>query len=243
MRHFFIILSIVCISTSLSFAGKYKLVYHEGTLKTAKNLAETENKLLLVKFYADWCVPCKWMDETTFSDPDIVNKINNNFVALKVNIDDFDGFSLRQELAVSVLPTLIIYDSKGNMVKRIEETLPTSRMAVTLDNTIRNNGNKIVHKINQSPTKIVKAPAKTPFIDNQAKSFKLQLGVFKGFENTMNFLEDIKEKVDDQALVLHDYKDGNTMYKVLIGNYKTVTEAESARSKLKSNHGLDSVIF
>ena len=184
------------------------------------------------------------MDETTLNDAVIVDKINSNFIPLKVNIDDFDGFALRQKLAVSVLPTLVIYDSEGMMIKRIEETLSISNLNNSLDELISKNGQRIVHNINQAPSKVVSnLPKSHKSKAAQKKTFKLQLGVFVGFENTMNYLDAIKDKVDDQAMVLHDYRDGHTMYKVLIGRYDSHEEASYARDRLRTSHGIDSVVY
>jgi len=218
--------------------------YKKGDLSSAKNLAKVENKLVFVKFYADWCLPCKWMDETTFSDPTVLGKLDDHFISMKVNIDDFDGYDLKEELKVKVLPTMIIYDTKGKMIKRIEEPLPSSKMHKLLDEVITSDGGEIKRKVNQSPNSFNSAQNKQQIQQNyQRKSYKLQLGVFNGFENTMNFLERVKEKINEQAMVLHDYKDGKTMYKVLIGKYQSHKEASMAKHKLKTDHGLDSVIY
>ena len=239
---YFVILLLFAFSAS-SFASSLPR-YKKGDLISAKSIAKSENKFVLVKFYADWCLPCKWMDETTFSDPSVNDKLERNFVSLKVNIDDFDGFELRQDLKVSVLPTILVYDPNGKMVKRLEEPLTTTKMMKFLDNVVMNNGGTITRQINQSPSKLNKADSKKSVeATYKRKSFKLQLGVFNGFENTMNFLDSVKEKIDEQAMVLHDYKDGKTMYKVLIGRYKTHEEAYAAQQKLKLDRGMDSVIY
>lgn len=243
MKQLILMVAAFIIGLSSIQAEKNQLNYYEGDLQSAKNKANIEQKMVFVKFYADWCVPCKWMDETTFSDPSIVGKINQNFVPLKVNIDDFDGFALRQKLGVTVLPTIIVYDSNGKMINRIEETLPTSKMHNELDKVIAKNGKPVIHKVNKSPKKTLNTAIATSNPRPQKRAYKLQLGVFNGFENTMNYLESIKEKVDEQAMVLHDYRDGHTMYKVLIGRYTTEEEAIKAQSELKMRHGLESVIF
>lgn len=234
----------IALAISISCFGNSTPRYKKGDLSSAKNIAKVENKFVFVKFYADWCLPCKWMDETTFSDPTINEKLSSNFISIKVNIDDFDGFELRQDLEVRLLPTMIIYGPNGQMIKRIEEPLPSSKMHKLLDEVITSNGGQIKRNVNQSPKSISKAESQKK-IQNayKRKSYKLQLGVFNGFENTMNFLETVKEKIDEQAMVLHDYKDGKTMYKVLIGRYKSHEEAYAAQQKLKSIQGLDSVIY
>ncbi|MBI1222806.1 MAG: DUF255 domain-containing protein [Bacteroidetes bacterium] len=45
----------------------------------------SENKIILVDAYTDWCGWCKKMDRETYSDPEIIKKINKHFVAIKFN--------------------------------------------------------------------------------------------------------------------------------------------------------------
>lgn len=52
----------------------------------AVQLNKKEKKKVIIDMYTDWCGWCKKMDATTFSDPMIVNYINENFYAVK-----FDG--------------------------------------------------------------------------------------------------------------------------------------------------------
>ncbi len=45
-------------------------------------------KQILVKFYADWCHPCKIMDQTTLQNDEVVKVINENYIPVS-----FDGES------------------------------------------------------------------------------------------------------------------------------------------------------
>jgi len=47
--------------------------------------AVKDKKILLVDAYTDWCGWCKVMDKNTYSNADIINKLNANFVAVKFN--------------------------------------------------------------------------------------------------------------------------------------------------------------
>lgn len=103
-------------------------LFVEGTLEQVEALAAKEGKLYFVDFYANWCLPCKWMDETTFSDPEVANFLRANYIPTKVNIDDFDGFKYKEQYNVRMLPTFIIFNSSGKIVGRFQESMPPSKM-------------------------------------------------------------------------------------------------------------------
>jgi uncharacterized protein len=50
-------------------------------------LAEREGKLILLSISAVWCHWCHVMDETTYSDPSIIEKINSDFIPVRVDSD------------------------------------------------------------------------------------------------------------------------------------------------------------
>jgi len=44
-------------------------------------------KKFYIDIYTDWCGPCKYMDRTTFSDPQVVNYLNEHFYPIKFNAE------------------------------------------------------------------------------------------------------------------------------------------------------------
>jgi thiol:disulfide interchange protein DsbD len=69
-----------------------------------------------VDVYAPWCGYCKEMDQKTFQDPQVQQKLSN-YVLLKVNGDENPDFMNKYQ--VYSYPTILILDSGGNLVKTI----------------------------------------------------------------------------------------------------------------------------
>ena len=49
--------------------------------------AKEKKKKIFLHFYADWCKYCKIMDQKTFTNQPVINYLNSNFVAIRVNSD------------------------------------------------------------------------------------------------------------------------------------------------------------
>jgi thioredoxin-related protein len=44
-------------------------------------------KKVFVNFYANWCLYCKEMERTTFQDEEVIKALNENYYAVKMNIE------------------------------------------------------------------------------------------------------------------------------------------------------------
>lgn len=91
----------------------------DASLKKAK----TENKRVLVDFYADWCVWCKKLEKTTLSDGAVSAYLRERIVPLRLNVDT-NGRTRSREYRVEGLPTLVVLSAEGREIGRIPGYLP-----------------------------------------------------------------------------------------------------------------------
>ncbi len=111
--------SIPVVLIVMSFTAKTVVKFMSTDWDTAKNKAFAEGKLYFVDFDASYCATCRNMDEGTYMSQQLASYIDKNVVALRVDVQDFDGVMWSQQYEIEALPTMLIFDEKGKLVKRI----------------------------------------------------------------------------------------------------------------------------
>lgn len=229
-----------------------KVEFFSGSFEHAKMKAGNEGKLFFVEFYADWCTPCKWMDKTTFKNISVIDQLNHNYVPLKMDIESKEGQNLQDQYDVKILPTIFIFDSQGRMIERIEKTLSSESM-ITLLNFHNNPENRVVvnHSFNVSPAN--KSTLRGPGLDNLyaqyqmserfRTNYKLQMGFYYDYTKAYKKVKELQEDFIEPIIVLNDYVENTTQFKVLMGEFKTIKEAEDYRKILKNDFDIDAIIY
>jgi thioredoxin-related protein len=95
--------------------------FYTGDYNQALQKAKSENKLLLLYFTAKWCSPCQYMNKYIFTDEEIHNSVNRDFIALKLDVDKGNNkeiyFKYNSEKGVSI-PKFIFINHKEEVIKR-----------------------------------------------------------------------------------------------------------------------------
>ncbi|MDX5326488.1 MAG: DUF255 domain-containing protein [Bacteroidota bacterium] len=110
---------------------------HWMTIEEAEQATQKEPRKILIDVYTDWCGWCKKMDQTTFQDPELVQYVNENYYAVKLDAEGRDSIRIKghtfkyipqgrrgyHELAAALLqgkmsyPTLVFLDEELRMIQ------------------------------------------------------------------------------------------------------------------------------
>lgn len=68
-----------------TLATQQRIEWHD--YQTGMERGRFENKKVFLHFYADWCLYCKKMQQSTFQDPEVVDALNQDYISIRVNTD------------------------------------------------------------------------------------------------------------------------------------------------------------
>jgi thiol:disulfide interchange protein DsbD len=79
-----------------------------------KRIAESQNKYVMLDFYADWCISCKEMERFTFTDPEVKNRLGD-VVLLQVDVTEgtADDEALLKYFKLFGPPGILFFDPSG----------------------------------------------------------------------------------------------------------------------------------
>ena len=97
-------------------------------------IAEREDKLVMLDFYAAWCAACNELDHRTYSDPAVADRLAD-YVNVKL---DFTRTSettkaLTEKYQIPGLPVVIFLDADRNVLKRFSGFVDAENMLDILD--------------------------------------------------------------------------------------------------------------
>jgi thiol:disulfide interchange protein DsbD len=78
-------------------------------------LASSAGKPVIVDFYATWCIPCKELDDRTFSDKRVAGELDR-FTRVKADLTNADDPAVQQltkQYGIIGVPTIVLIDSSG----------------------------------------------------------------------------------------------------------------------------------
>lgn len=90
-------------------AGIKWLSYDQGMAQ-----GKSQQKKVFINFYATWCSFCRMMDTKTFTDAAVIAYLNDNFITVKVDVDQ--EREVAAQYNIRPLPDMWFISEKGEAI-------------------------------------------------------------------------------------------------------------------------------
>lgn len=94
--------------------------FFNGTWTEALEKSKKEGKPIFADIYAVWCGPCKMMSRYVFTNEEVGQYYNENFICLKVDAEKGEGPAVARKYSVRAYPTLLFVGGDGKIITRTE---------------------------------------------------------------------------------------------------------------------------
>jgi thioredoxin 1 len=135
-----IIMIIVVASQSLTMAtNEVKtsgVQFNTSTWEQVLAIAKKENKPIFLDVSASWCGYCKRMKADVYTDVEVANYYNSNFINVSVDAEIGEGIDLKKKYGVKGYPTHIFINPDGSVAiqsagfKNKNELIKTGKNAI-----------------------------------------------------------------------------------------------------------------
>lgn len=244
-----------------SFIFAKSINYKSGNFQSIVQKSQSQNKHFFVKFSANWCATCKLMTTNNNNNPTLVNFVEDNFIAVKADVDSSIGKEWRDKYEVCCLPTLIVFSPDGYEIARNQGGIPSSEFLTFLENAIskkasiiaKNFPKPIISKPTIAPTYMAPprpaivttyTPPKPQFVKLNAKGeqpvnqkWTLLIGKYSQLKNANVQIKALKKELSNDAILLTAKSENNKLiYNVTVGGIQNEQEAIVLRKKLLSKN-------
>ncbi|MDL5512456.1 thioredoxin family protein [Arenibacter sp. M-2] len=98
MKYFIVLFFLSVSQTALS---QNEGAVHWLTFEQLEDSLKVKPKKVFIEFYADWCAPCLRMQKEVFNESEIINKLNKDYFAVKMNVETTDTITFGNQVFVN----------------------------------------------------------------------------------------------------------------------------------------------
>lgn len=120
--------------------------FEHANWETLLAKAKATNEIIFMDAYTTWCGPCIMMSKDVFTDQSVGKYYNENFLNVKLDMEEGIGLTLAKKYQVEAYPSLLFINGEGDIVHRatgyhdVPEFLNLGETALNPDTNLKGMG-------------------------------------------------------------------------------------------------------
>ncbi|MBI3519254.1 MAG: thioredoxin family protein [Bacteroidetes bacterium] len=135
---FVVLVSTFLLSFAQLFGQNKEIEFSANTWEYILAEAKVQNKLIFIDAYTTWCGPCKWAAKYLFTNKDVANYYNENFINVSMDMEKGDGIAFAKKFQINSYPTFLIINGKQEIISRTEGVDQTKKFITDFINFGKN---------------------------------------------------------------------------------------------------------
>jgi len=237
--------SLVLLSLLVSFSCLAEISFRDYSMSKAKGVAKIEKRNIVVSFSADWCLPCKLLEQGAFRDKRLTAFMNKEFVNIKAHEGKGASKEWFDEYKIVDLPVILVLNQNGDELFRLQGLMTTEILYNTLQQ-YQNGGYPLnpidyqaeyIKKHNITDLKSLQNLKKTKREEAQFFSTTIQFARLTSLRKAKKKRKKLLKKNID-AIIVEEELNGNHTYVLILDEVLDFNIATS-RYKYFTDKGID----
>ena len=236
--------------------------FSKSNVESGITSAAAAQKLLIVHFMADWCMPSQWMERNTFQEAPIHQLLKQHFLAIRVDVDAKEGHQDMETYQISSLPTILVFSPSGEELVRLAgitdapkllehlnrldisklkgkvPSLPaTSKLSASLpaiDFSHLDRPAMIPNTASVHQNERITPSAPTPvFASNKANFYGVEVASLQQYSAVIRYVRNLESRLSQKVFIQLSKVGEQKSYRVIVGKFPQRREAYQLLSFLK----------
>lgn len=130
------ILTTIFLSFTILSNYAQEINFEKGSWQETVAKAKAQSKPIFIDFFTTWCGPCKELEQKVYSKPEVIQKMNANFINFKIDAEKGEGPNLARKFDVSAYPFLVWADKNQNVLLTDAGYMPVNEFLKSVDNAL-----------------------------------------------------------------------------------------------------------
>ena len=251
MNKIILIFTFFILCSAKLYAQDESYVFFDGTYEQLQERSDNAERPYFLYFYTNWCMPAKDMNEKTFTNKYFIQYADKKYLGMAVDGESLitEGKDLAKRYQVLYYPTIIIFSPYGKELKRLYGYQSPANLLAEMRKYERSEAEPTESDI-KALEGTIHTPKQGEYLFNiSAKKqpqvgYGVQLGVYGTYRNAFVRILELEEKHNLGKILVHvqEKPDGTSVFRVLLGPFRTEEQARDYVSLLKKNQKITGVL-